>query len=103
MMAGAKGRSINETSKPQVVTVGDPVSREEILQSQVTELRSRLVKARAAEIDHAQIVELLEELVPGKTPIYAPSEFSVDTSKPGTPHVFVLDWSDLHAAEVVDL
>lgn len=88
--------------KPHVAVAGDPVSKEERLQAEVTELRSRLAKARKDEIGHAQLVEILEELIPVKAPIYAPSEFSTDMSKPGTPHVFVLDWSDLHAAEVVD-
>lgn len=97
--AGLRG-AIN---KPQAVAVGDPISREEVLQAEVLDLRSRLAKARRDEIGHAQLVEILEELIPAKAPIYAPSEFSIDTSKPGTPHVFVLDWSDLHSAEVVDL
>lgn len=85
-----------------IEVVGDPVSREELLKAEVSDLRSRLAKARQAEIGHAQLVEVLEELVPVKKPMFAPSEFSADTGKPGTPHVFVLDWSDLHASEEVN-
>lgn len=84
-------------------TVGEPVSREELLSAEVEDLRRRLTKARKNEVANEQLAQLLEELVPAKAPVYRPSEFSVDTKKPGSPHVFVLDWSDLHAAEVVDL
>lgn len=86
------------TQKVQII--GDPVSREEILAAEVAELRRRLTKARKDEIANEQLVAILAELVPAKAPIYQPAEFAIP--KEGTEHVFVLDWSDLHAAEVVD-
>lgn len=98
-----RANGITALKSPVKQQVGDPVSREELLSAEVEDLRRRLKKARKNEIANEQLAALLEELVPVKAPVYRPSEFSIDTAKPGTPHVFVLDWSDLHAAEVVDL
>jgi transposase-like protein len=83
----------------KVPAPGDEVSREELLEREVRELRSRLAKGRKAEVTNAALVRVLEDLVPTIEPIYAPAEPVVDGA--GTEHCFMLDWSDLHASEVV--
>lgn len=79
---------------------GAVVSREELLEKEVRDLRSRLAKGRKQEVSNAELVHVLEALVPTMEPIYAPATPVVDGE--GTEHIFMLDWSDLHASEVVD-
>lgn len=75
------------------------VSREELLESEVKDLRSRLAKTRKVDVSNAALVATLEALVPTMAPIYSPVTPKVkDTA---TEHIFMLDWSDLHASEVV--
>lgn len=100
---GLNGTGGQPTTRGPVtpIAVEEPVSREELLQAEVKELRSRLAKGRRNEVSNAALVATLEALVPTLEPIYAP-ELDFDFSKEGTPHKFMLDWSDLHAAEVVN-
>lgn len=104
--ADLPSRGNQNAHRPKAATVspsvGEPVSREELLQAEVTELRSRLQKVRKAEVANEQLAKILAELVPVKAPVYRPAEFASPADKTRTEHVFALDWSDLHAAEVVD-
>jgi transposase-like protein len=79
---------------------GDKVSREEMLEGEVKDLRSRLAKTRKTEVSSAALVAVLADLVPTMEAIYAPAEPVIDGE--GTEHAFMLDWSDLHASEVVN-
>lgn len=99
--AGISVRRAPRSTTKQAAFVGEPVSKQELLEAEVAELRRRLQKARKAEIANEQLAQILTEIVPEKAPIYRPAEYA-SAEKSGTEHVFALDWSDLHAAEVVD-
>ena len=81
--------------------IGDPVSREELLEQEVRELRRQVSQTRSAEIVEAKLLELVEQQIGTLRPRYKPAPR--EKAKGGfTPHRFALQWSDLHAAEVVD-
>lgn len=79
----------------------EAVSREEILDAEVKELRALLRKQRAADVGEERILELVAQIVPAKEPIYKPATPITKLATGYTPHEFLLLWSDLHAAEVV--
>jgi transposase-like protein len=88
--------------KPRVVAAspGDKVSREELLEREVSDLRSRLKRARRQDVDRAELAAILERSIERIEPAYTPATPVIDGAM--TTHKFMLDWSDLHAAEVVD-
>lgn len=92
-----------QTSLRIVPTSSEPVSREEILEAEVTELRALVKQRRSTDVADERLVQVLEATVAAKTPIYEPMPST--KRKPGahTPHEMLLDWSDLHAAERVSL
>lgn len=96
---GSGAPNAHRPKAPQV-SVGEPVSEEERLRAEVLDLRSRLAKTRKQEVSNAELVHVLEALIPSLDPIYKPETPVIDGQ--GTTHKFMLDWSDLHAAEVVD-
>lgn len=93
--APSREKPLTHTPEP-----GAPVSSEERLAEEVRELRSRLAKARKHEVSNAGLVAVLETMVPSMEAIYEPAKPVIDGES--TTHKFMLDWSDLHAAEVVN-
>lgn len=80
-------------------SVGDSVSREEILEQEVIDLRKQVKSARKLEVFDAKALALLEENVQALEADYTPIKLDVDPKL--TTHAHVLQWSDLHAAERV--
>lgn len=83
------------------VPADSPISREETLEAEVKELRALLRKQRGVDIGAERILELIAQIVPAKESIYTPAKPSLKLATGYTPHEFLLQWSDLHAAEVV--
>lgn len=79
------------------------ISREEVLEAEVQELRALLKRSHSADVIEQRMVNLLQELVAAKEPIYQPSAPQTRLTNSYTPHEMLLLWSDLHAAERVDL
>lgn len=75
------------------------VSREEILEQEVKELRLAVGQTRKAQVFDARALSVLEEHVQALEPSYTPLDLPVD--KEMTAHTHVLQYSDLHAAERV--
>lgn len=92
------GVSFSRVSKP-TASVGDAVSREEILEQEVADLRRQVKAARKSEVFDAKALSLLERNVVSLAADYQPVKQAAN--KALTPHTWVLQWSDLHAAEVV--
>ena len=92
------GVSVKEKSAPALV--GDAISREEILEQENRELRASANRDRKRDILDERMLELLRSKVQAKSPIYKPA---AKQRKGGsnTPHRFCLQWSDVHAAEIV--
>lgn len=87
------------TARP---TPGAEVTREELLDQEVKELRAQIKVARKLEVFDAKSLYVLERNVAaldGGLPLYKPTPVAVD--KALTTHTHVLQYSDLHAAEVV--
>lgn len=87
--------------RPIVLDAG--ISREELLEAEVKELRALLKRQRAADVGEERIIHLLAEMLPAKEPIYSPAPTVVKLHDSFTPHEHLLLWSDLHAAEKVSL
>lgn len=79
------------------------VSREELMDAELRELRALVKRDRGADVLQERMVGALETLIPAKDPIYVPAKPARNTKGGYTPHEMMLDWSDLHAAEKVDL
>lgn len=80
--------------------VGAEVSREEMLEQEVRELRSYVGRDRSREVLDRRLVDQVINQLDAKRPIHKPAPRPAKGS--GTAHRFVLEWSDLHACEVVD-
>lgn len=78
------------------------VNPEDVLRHEIKELRTALEQARKTAVRDARVIELLEQAIPGKKPTYKPAK-PVRHNSGFTPHAFLLQWSDLHAAERVFL
>lgn len=80
----------------------DGVSREELLEQEVKELRSHFSKTRKADVHVERLTQAVEEAV-GK---FKPARLSTSTKKPGKAtgahHRALLCLSDFHGGEVVD-
>lgn len=97
--AGVKKRYVRRGSANAPVAVGE-VSREEILEAENRELRASANRDRQRDVLDARLLELVGGKVAAKLPIYKPAPKQRRAS--GTPHRFCLQWSDIHAAEVVN-
>lgn len=81
----------------------DPVSREEGLRQQITELNSALRKVRNEDVKFERVIDTLEALVPSMEPRYTPRPNPAVKSGNRKPHTLLLMWSDQHAGEMVSL
>lgn len=86
-------------AKKPAPVIGEEVSREEVLEHEVKELRRQVAAARKMEVFDHRALGLLEATIEAREPSYEPVEVSHDADM--TTHKFVLLWSDLHAAEQV--
>ncbi len=99
-LAGVKGVNKGGARTSALSVVGEPVSREEILESEVKELRRYVREDRNTEVVAQRLVELAEKMIGPKAARYSPAPREKTPKR--TPHSFLLEWSDLHASEVVD-
>lgn len=79
--------------------VGSEVTSEEVLTQEVAGLRTQVAAARKLEVFDYRALQLLERTVEAMEPRFTPIKVASD--KGMTTHQFVLQWSDLHAAERV--
>lgn len=81
---------------------GEEVSREETLEHRVKELETLQRKDRKGEVFDERVMAAVEAAVETRTSKYSPAPIP-KSKRSKTKHEFVLDWSDLHAGEVVSL
>lgn len=80
----------------------EEVSREEILEHRVKELEQVERKDRKNKVYDERIAQAVEAAVANRSSLYSPAAIpKAKASK--TQHEFALNWSDLHAGEVVSL
>lgn len=103
---GVSERTIQRWSKKFGITATLPapttvvsVSREEMLEQELSELKAAMSLKRKSEVKDERIIELLREMIPAVEPVFKPAPSAKEAG--GTPHAFVLLWSDLHASERV--
>lgn len=103
----ARSRGLRPTKLPPgPVTIDqtgeEEVSEVEILRQRVKELEAASKRDRKADVYDERVVRAVEQSIIKGTPKYGPR--AIPKSKATrTKHEFVLDWSDLHAGEVVSL
>jgi hypothetical protein len=73
-----------------------------MLQQRVRELESQVRKDRKGRVYDERVTQAVEQSIQKAKPSYSP-QVVPKSKKKGTQHEFVLDWSDLHAGEVVSL
>ena len=84
-----------------VLPAENAVSREEMLQQELRELRSSTNRDRSREVLDERLLDRVTSALTARRAVYKPAPRP--TKGTGrTPHRFVLLWSDLHAAEVVE-
>lgn len=81
----------------------EEVSREEVLEQEVRELRFAVRKQRQAEVYDERSLALLQEQLERKQPEHKPPAPALKLAGTQTEHEFLLPWSDLHGAERVSL
>lgn len=99
--AASNGESL--AAQGILVKPDDPVSREEGLRQQITELNSALRKVRNEDVKFERVIDTLETLVPSMEPRYTPRANPAVKSGNRKPHTLLLMWSDQHAGEMVSL
>ena len=100
-LVGRRGSNQNAfRAKAARPTPGTEVTQEELLRAEVLELRQQTKAFRSGEVAFQKLTNLLEEKIGEKVPRFkaAPKQ----RSKAFTTHRFVLQYSDTHAAEVVN-
>ncbi len=80
--------------------LGEEVSETEMLQQRVKELEKQARKDRKNQVYDERVAQAVEQAIQKAEPKYSPKAIP-KAKKKGTQHEFVLDWSDLHAGEVV--
>ncbi len=78
--------------------VGAPVSREEMLEQENTELKRQIANLRSEDVKEQRVIEAIVANLEAKRPLYRPVP-----RRPAhhAKHEFVLLWSDAHAGEIV--
>jgi len=98
--ARGSGRPNAHRAKAVRRSVGEEVSQEELLRAEVVELRSQAKAARTGEVQFQKLLNVVSEKIDAKVPRYKPAP--KERSRAFTTHRFVLQYSDTHAAEVVN-
>lgn len=91
-----------EWSKPAMTLpeAGAEVSREEVLEAELRDLRSKVKSVRSIDVAHERVLAEIREAVTAAEPRHTPP--ALDLALPEHPHVQALLLSDLHGGEVVD-
>ena len=97
---GLKSPQTPRKLKAKPPNPGDKVSREEILEAEVKELRSRHAKRRTVDVQAERVLAEVRAAVDAPQPRYEPG--GLDPNKRPSPHVHNLLFSDTHYGEVVD-
>lgn len=93
-------RAAEVKARAKNVKVGEPVSREEILETRVKELVSAHKAVRKQEVHEQRILDAIKFGIETSEVRYSP--LAIPRSyRSSQKHEFVLLWSDLHAGEVV--
>lgn len=98
-ISGAKQKQA--VAKPDLADLPAQPSEAELLQARVKELEKQVRKDRKEHVFDERVTQAVEASILKAEPKYSPR--AIPKSKKGTTHEFVLDWSDLHAGEVVSL
>ena len=91
-----------EVAKPDLADLPAQPSEEELLRQRVQELEKQVRKDRKGQVYDERVTQAVEQAIQKAEPKYSPQAIP-KSKKKGTTHEFVLDWSDLHAGEVVSL
>ena len=89
-------------AKPDLADLPAQPSEAELLQARVKELEKQVRKDRKEHVFDERVTQAVEASIMKAKPNYSPRAIPKSKRK-GTQHEFVLDWSDLHAGEVVSL
>jgi hypothetical protein len=101
----AQGRGLTTAKKTKALSSdaeASEVSEAELLQARVRELESALRKDRKANVYDERVARAVEDNIAKAKPKFTPRPLP-RAKATKTQHEFVLDWSDLHAGEVVSL
>lgn len=90
---------VRERLRAPAHSLGEPVSREEVLQQRVAELEKELARARAEDVREERVLKALETSLSRVVPNYRKASDPLLSSR--GPHTLALLWSDCHASEVV--
>ena len=98
-----KDKTVRRVAKGLYSLVGEEtVSREEMLEQELRDLRSSERRDRSREVLDERLLERITTLTTALKPVYSPAKRKARAAGNGKAHRFALLWSDLHAAEVVD-
>lgn len=98
-LRSAMRRAGVEAPQRQRMTAGDPVSRVEILEQELSEARRALTGVRKEDVREQRVIDAITANLHAKEPLY--KRALRDVPGVGADHEFVLLWSDAHAGEVV--
>lgn len=87
---------------PTPGTLPDEVSREEILEAELRELRAAQSKTRKADVHAERVTQAVEQAVAGFRPAASPRATKRQRATGGAHHRALLVLSDFHGGEVVD-
>ena len=90
------------TAKVDLTDLPAQPSETELLQARVKELEKQVRKDRKNQVYDERVTQAVEASIQKAKPKYSPRAIPKAKTK-GTTHEFVLDWSDLHAGEIVSL
>ena len=99
---GIEGKKKAKAVEADPTKLPEEVSETEMLQQRVRELESQVRKDRKGRVYDERVTQAVEQSIQKAKPSYSP-QVVPKSKKKGTQHEFVLDWSDLHAGEVVSL
>jgi hypothetical protein len=97
---GIDGKKKTTAVKVDPAKLTEEVSETEMLQQRVKELEKQVRKDRKNQVYDERVAQAVESAIQKAEPKYSPKAIP-KAKKKGTQHEFVLDWSDLHAGEVV--
>jgi hypothetical protein len=99
---GIEGKKKAKAVEADPTKLPEEVSETEMLQQRVRELESQVRKDRKGRVYDERVTQAVEAAIQKAEPKYSPLAIPKAKQK-HTQHEFVLDWSDLHAGEVVSL
>lgn len=90
-----------KTKKSKPHSIEDSISEIDILKQQNQELRIENKKLRKENVFAQRIEDAIGKAVENVQPKYIPQPV-INSSKKGRKHEFILNWSDLHAGEIIN-